>query len=267
MTIVIIALWTFVYGILLFKTLETEITVLKSKIEGYSEDETTKAAKRNIKRLVRLNGCTDKRIEERIDRIKVLYRKGLDSKGKHIRSIFCNVILVNADIREEVLRQGTIEHELLHEVDFRIGITGAWKSIGERKHKTKGMLNLMTRDERKKWLVEKFDFNPEVISDYVVHTEAERTYWLSDEELFVTLNTLRLFMFKKKILVSKNDRIGRVHVDRLVETIAADEHNAAYDFFNMLSFVRTETDQDLERLNKGIETLNKTMRWKQERHY
>ena len=86
-------------------------------------------------------------------------------------------------------------------------------------------------------------------------------------EAFSHNNTLRLFMFKKKILVSKNDRIGRVHVDKLVETISADVHNAVYDFFNMLSFVRTETDQDLERLNKGIETLNKTMRWKQERHY
>lgn len=215
-----------------------ELIILKRFLSGqkYSEDEYIIVAKRNIKRLFRDNSTI-----YFIDNLKVFYVDNLkgDTRGQCHSSLFTSLVLIKSNT---ILKQHVIEHELLHAVDFYLGIT--------KKTSFKNLIDdKKSKEERKNWILKKFPgYEPRSIEEYVDHTDQEKSYWLSNSELFVTLNNLRLYMFKKNI-IKYGDHISKETINKVVEQLKKEKNITAVDFFTALTFIRMENDHDINRLN------------------
>lgn len=219
-----------------------ETLLLKKILTGdkYSEDEYIKVAKRNIKKLIR-----DESTRKFIDDIKVFYvdkfgdEKYSGTKGQCHVSLFNILILVK---NETQLKQHIIEHELLHAVDHYLGITN--------KRSFKELVDEMkTIEERKNWIIKKFPGAVRKdIDAFLKETEEEKKYWLSNSELFVTLNNLRLYMFKKNI-IKYGEQINRDTLSKLLEQLNKEKNIGGVDFFTALTFIKMDTDHDIKKLN------------------
>lgn len=215
-----------------------ELILLKLFLSGkkYSEDEYILVAKRNIKRLFR-----DKSTISFIDNLKVLYvdKLGKDETRGQCHIGFKTLILIRKDTQ---LKQHVIEHELLHAVDHYLGIT-----------KRTSFENLIddqkSKDDRKNWILKMFSgYDPISIEDYVDETDKQKSYWLSNSELFVTLNNLRLYMYKKNI-IKYGDLVNKETINKVVDQLKKEENITAVDFFTLLTFIRFDNENDINRLN------------------
>lgn len=204
-----------------------------------ADDEYIAAARRKIKRLVR-----HEQTRACVDRTKIFYSdlsKGVG--GQFLYSTLGTMILID---QGSANRQNVIEHELLHAVDRHLGITKSRSLKGVR---------LRERSERVDWLVNRFGCSLEEAKGFVDATEKEREYWTSDDELFVTLNGLRLYMLKRGILRRQRDLITSDSIARILDEVRRDG-TTKYDFFTMLSFVGTDSDSDFVRLNGVFDMID-----------
>lgn len=241
--LIIIAFFIF----FLSQVFHIETLLLKKMLTGdkYLEDEYIKVAKRNIKRLIR-----DESTRKFIDDIKVFYVDKFEEKDDVTRgqcqvSLFSILILVKNDTK---LKQHIIEHELLHAVDHHLGITNK-KSFKELVDEGK------TIEERKNWIIDKFPLAVKKdIEAFVKETEDEKKYWLSNSELFVTLNNLRLYMFKKNI-IKYGEQINRDTLSKLLEQLNKETNIGGVDFFTALTFIKMDTDHDIKKLNNFYNVL------------
>lgn len=212
---------------------------LTKMLRPAADDEYVAAARRNIKRLVR-----HEQTRKCVDRTRVFYSdlsKGVN--GQFLHSPLGTMILIDQGSSN---RQNVIEHELLHAVDRHLGITKSRSLKGVR---------LRERSERVDWLVNRFGSSLEEAQGFVDATEKEREYWTSDDELFVTLNGLRLYMLKRGILKRQRDLITSDSIARILDEVRRDG-TTRYDFFTMLSFVGTDSDSDFVRINGVFDMID-----------
>ena len=212
---------------------------LTKMLRPAADDEYIAAARRNIKRLVR-----HEQTRACVDHTKVFYSdlsKGVG--GQFLYSTVGTMILID---QGSANRQNVIEHELLHAVDRHLGITKSRSLKGVR---------LRERSERVDWLVNRFGSSLEEAQGFVDATEKEREYWTSDDELFVTLNGLRLYMLKRGILRRQRDLITSDSISRILDEVRRDG-TTKYDFFTMLSFVGTDSDSDFVRINGVFDMID-----------
>lgn len=212
---------------------------LTKMLRPAADDEYIAAARRNIKRLVR-----HEKTRKCVDCTKIFYTdlsKGVG--GQFLYSTLGTMILIDQGSSN---RQNVIEHELLHAVDRHLGITKSRSLKGVR---------LRERSERVDWLVNRFGSSLEEAEGFVYATEKEREYWTSDDELFVTLNGLRLYMLKRGILKRQRDLITSESIARILDEVRRDG-TTRYDFFTMLSFVGTDSETDFARINGVFDMID-----------
>ena len=212
---------------------------LTKMLKSEADDEYIAAARRNIKRLVR-----QEETRVCIDRTKIFYSdlsKGVG--GQFLYSTLGTMILID---QESTNRQNVIEHELLHAVDRHLGITKSRSLKGVR---------LRDRSERVDWLVSRFGSSLEEAENFVEVTEKDRQYWTSDDELFATMNGLRLYMLKRVILKRQRDLITPDSITRILDEVRRDG-TTKYDFFTMLSFVGTDSETDFIRINGVFDMID-----------
>lgn len=216
-----------------------KIPIMKMLKSGQPEDDYITTSKRNINRLL-----TNESTRAFIDRTKVFY-SDLSSgiNGQFLYSPLGNMILINPESNN---KQNVIEHELLHAVDNHLGIT---------KSRTLKGIRLREKSERVYWLVNRFGCSLKDAQEFVDITEKERKYWTSDDELFATMNNMRLHMLKRGILRRKRDLITEDSITRILEEIRKDG-TTKYDFFTMLSFVGTDSDLDLFSINGVFDMID-----------
>lgn len=225
-----------IWSKILYALLKIPITkILKSE----ADDDYIAAAKRNIKRLV-TGGST----RSCIDKTKVFYSDLSNNiNGQFHHSPLGTMILINPESKNI---QNVVEHELLHAVDKHLGIT--------KKRTLKGV-RLRESSERVDWLVNRFGGSLEEAEGFVESTEKERQYWTSDDELFVTMNNMRLYMLKRGILKRQRDLITSDSISRILEEIRKDG-STNIDFFIMLSFIGTDSDSDFVRINGVFDMID-----------
>ena len=212
---------------------------LTKMLKSEADDEYIAAARRNIKRLVRSDetrAC--------VDCTKIFYSNLSNGiGGQFLYSTLGTMILID---QESTNRQNVIEHELLHAVDRHLGITKSRSLKGVR---------LRDKSERVDWLVSRFGSSLEEAENFVEVTEKDRQYWTSDDELFATMNGLRLYMLKRVILKRQRDLITPDSITRILDEVRRDG-TTKYDFFTMLSFVGTDSETDFIRINGVFDMID-----------
>ena len=212
---------------------------LTKMLKSEADDEYIAAARRNIKRLVRSDetrAC--------VDCTKIFYSNLSNGiGGQFLYSTLGTMILID---QESTNRQNVIEHELLHAVDRHLGITKSRSLKGVR---------LRERSERVDWLVSRFGSSLEEAEGFVDTTEKDRQYWTSDDELFATMNGLRLYMLKRGILKRQRDLITPGSIARILDEVRRDG-TTKYDFFTMLSFIGTDSETDFIRINGVFDMID-----------
>ena len=187
-------------------------------------------SKRNVSKLTNKPS-----IKSELQNIKVVFTKEIRrDSGKIVRGFFTETFfkpMIFIDVNSDNI-QNIIEHELLHALDYKSKKIYNFEDIIHKNLKTSDIYNFILK------IYKRTSVDTGTLRIWSEQVQEEIEYFLSNKEMFVLLNNMRLFMLKKKI-IKTTDEISSETIQKLfLELDSIGVKTANLDFIPILPFLK-----------------------------